>query len=673
MTTYTSHYPPAHNSTYVKAISTYPGSYEYQATDPSKSLTGVNSSNGWDSNGATGSLKFNIDHGEAFVASRIYLENSHISGGYSGRGCKDILVYGTNSATAFANTDYSDTTDLTLLATIQAAAHVASDVADPQYFLITGNSTAYRYTVLRISTGWGDSYIGLRRIEIQSEDEPVTTDVTLSLNQPVSMALIVSLLLDQPVALRKLLSISIDQSCSMELVMSLIQRCRAMSTVSLTLYQWVRSRQQVYMRFAQRVGVCPSVCLSLDQWLQMPGRVTLSLDQAVVIAGQRLTLSLDQMVTMNTDGRVTLRLSQSCALSTDDAIQQLISVSVTVGGRAVDPDYISIKADDSDGFMSANIRFPDYQQYLLCNVGDEVIITELLDDLPAEVTVLQVQSLANPEEIGSADHILTAVSPTIALDEVPLNDDLGPGVADALMTADVAGYGFTMDWQGVDGWPFLVVELRAEDETLYQVLVRLAAASGAFLQSLPDGETIRLRPEYAVNVGDWPTATTDLEINDQDHIFTIDEDPDERDGYNAFMVSGQSCAVGEYRLDDTELTATKKEFRGYQVPFNASQQITLGHKGGDWVSIDYLGIHEEQVTDENVVITAGIGQLQLPCYQLVSWRYKEDGLGDISAEEDGSITSLEIGDALVDVTYITRYRKWIMTDPKGEHVLAYIE
>ena len=499
------------------------------------------------------------------------------------------------------------------------------------------------------------------------------TVVTLSLDQPVSLAQRVRLSLDQPIALRKLLTLSLDQSCGLELSMSLIQRCRAMPQVTMSLNQWLRSLRQVTLRLDQHVGVCPRVRLSLDQHVRMPGRVTLSLDQSVVIAGQLLTLSLDQPVNLANNGRVTMSLAQPCAIANGEAVRQGVSLSVTVGGRLVEPDYVSLKADDSDGFMSAVIRFPDPAQYALCRVGEAVIITELLDDLPAEITVLQVQTLANPEEPGAADHILTAVSPTIALDDELLTDDLGPGVAEDLMIALAAGYGIALDWQGVEGWPFLAGELMAEDETAYAVLVRLAAASGAFLQSLPDGETIRLRPEYQVNIGDWPTAATDLEINDQDHIFSIDEQPDERDGFNAFMVGGQSSAAGNHKLDDKPLTATTKDVRFYHWPWNAAKAIVLGHTGGDWVSIDYLGVHEEIVTDENVVVTAGIGRLQLSCYGIASYRYKEDGLGAVTFEEDGSIATAVIGDALLDVTYLTKYRRWLLTDPRAEHLLIYVD
>ena len=497
--------------------------------------------------------------------------------------------------------------------------------------------------------------------------------VTLTINQPISMAQIVGLSLNQPIALRKLITLGLDQSVGLELAMMLIQRCRAMPSVRLSLNQWLRDLRQVTLQLDQHFGACPQIALTLNQHLKMPFSPTLSLHQPVAIADQQIALSLVQPARLDIDGRVTLALGQPCAITTDAALLQQIGLTVTVGGRIVEPDFVSLKTDDASGYMVATIRFPDVQQYLPCRIGEEVVITELLDALPVEVTVLQVETLTNPEEHGSADHVLTAISPTVVLDDERLTDDLGPGVAATLMTAMAAGYGITLDWQGVSGWPFAAGELVAEDETAYAVLVRLAAASGAFLQSLPDGTTIRLRPEDAVNVGAWPTAATALELNDQDHIFSLDESPDERDGFNAFLVSGQSAAAGDYRLDDTEISATVKEVRCYQVPYRAASTIVLGHTGGDWVSIDYLGVHEELIKDEEVVVTAGLGRLQLPNYGGLTWSYKQDGLGTVTAEEDGSLATAQVGDALLDVSYTTRFRKWRLTDPKAESLQIYID
>ena len=80
MATYTSHYPPSQDSTYVKSTSQYSADYApFKATDPTKSLTGTWTGNNFLSgSGQAVDQKFNIDLGEGHIIKRIYYEN----GGY---------------------------------------------------------------------------------------------------------------------------------------------------------------------------------------------------------------------------------------------------------------------------------------------------------------------------------------------------------------------------------------------------------------------------------------------------------------------------------------------------------------------------------------------------------------------------------------------------------------
>jgi len=167
MPTYTSHYPPAFSWTYVKATTTSGVCYPYKAADPALSLVGYGgSTNEWWSTDIW--QKFNIDLGDAYVFSRLYIENSHDAGDYVDWGIRYFSVYGTNSADAFANLTYANTTDLVLLGTFEAQKHALVDASDPQYFILE-NTTAYRYLVLRLGDGWNASNLSVRHIEIQSD------------------------------------------------------------------------------------------------------------------------------------------------------------------------------------------------------------------------------------------------------------------------------------------------------------------------------------------------------------------------------------------------------------------------------------------------------------------------------------------------------------------------
>ena len=167
---YASAYPPAQSDTYVKATSkTDTDHWAYHATDPAKSLTGLDS-NGWASaiNSPT-NQRVHIDAGRAIVPARIYYENFHHNGGNTDAGAKTFTLWGSNDAGSFADLTYGNDTGWTQLTTSQATLdeHAAANAADPKYITVTG-SAAYRYFALKIADNWGDgTLMGLRRIEVQ--------------------------------------------------------------------------------------------------------------------------------------------------------------------------------------------------------------------------------------------------------------------------------------------------------------------------------------------------------------------------------------------------------------------------------------------------------------------------------------------------------------------------
>lgn len=170
---YSSVYPPAYSSDYVKATSRYDTSSEpWFVTDPAKPLTGTNTSNCWLSAYAVlTNQKFNVDLGTAKVIRRLILENFHTGGSGYDIGIKNFSIYGSNSSAAFLNVDYASLSDLTLLGEFTARPHALIDQSDPQYFVFN-NDTAYRYIILRIADNQGGgTYMGLRHIELQTQDD----------------------------------------------------------------------------------------------------------------------------------------------------------------------------------------------------------------------------------------------------------------------------------------------------------------------------------------------------------------------------------------------------------------------------------------------------------------------------------------------------------------------
>ncbi len=164
-------YPPAQSGTYVKATTTYTTEYPYQATDPTKLLTGGHTGRTWLAN-TYANQRFHIDLGTAKKIVKIYYENYHNAGANTNRGAKTFTLWGSNNAAAFADLTYGTDTNWTQLTSSQATfdQHVALDQADPKYITVN-NLTAYRYYALKIADNWGAvDLLGLRRIELQTAD-----------------------------------------------------------------------------------------------------------------------------------------------------------------------------------------------------------------------------------------------------------------------------------------------------------------------------------------------------------------------------------------------------------------------------------------------------------------------------------------------------------------------
>lgn len=179
--TYISQYPPAFTSTYIKTNAEFSGHEAVSAWNTATPLTGSwTPNNGW----LTDSYDklMTVDLGIPKIIKRIYYEGAH-DGGYPGSGyvghAKEFTFWGSNSPTAFADTDYTHDTDWVQITTAASdlEEHIAADVADPKYMLVT-NSTAYRYYRIKIHNAYPDAfsaYIGLRRIELQADATPHAT------------------------------------------------------------------------------------------------------------------------------------------------------------------------------------------------------------------------------------------------------------------------------------------------------------------------------------------------------------------------------------------------------------------------------------------------------------------------------------------------------------------
>jgi len=168
---YQSKYPPAFNSTYVKATSIRAGYNAEYVCDPSKSLIGNSGlGNEWCTNlYVITNQRFHIDLGVPTVINRIYYENFHHSGESTVVGAKNFTFQGSNGAAAFAELTYATNTNWTDITTSPTVfdQHSAANSPDPKYITVI-NSLPYRYYAIKIADNYGDAgYLAIRRIELQ--------------------------------------------------------------------------------------------------------------------------------------------------------------------------------------------------------------------------------------------------------------------------------------------------------------------------------------------------------------------------------------------------------------------------------------------------------------------------------------------------------------------------
>lgn len=169
--------PGGYSDTYVKATSKWGTQYEpWFGVDPSLKLLGSRGDTSWlTPSGVYTNQKFNVDLGTEEIITRFRMMNQHHAGNDTIYGIKNFTIYGTNSATAFANTTYSNTDNLTSLGDFVLDEYTTTQQWDFQDFDLSSNTTAYRYYVLRIADGYGTTFIGFRQLELLADTKFYTT------------------------------------------------------------------------------------------------------------------------------------------------------------------------------------------------------------------------------------------------------------------------------------------------------------------------------------------------------------------------------------------------------------------------------------------------------------------------------------------------------------------
>jgi len=356
---------------------------------------------------------------------------------------------------------------------------------------------------------------------------------------------------------------------------------------------------------------------------------------------------------------------QQIYMSASAGSQSLHSFSLTVGGRNIDSFVaVGIEAGREQYCLTGDISLKSQAEYLPCTVGEPVVITH-----NAETYHFIVESLARSRSPGQASYTVNIASPAILLDAphaLPMTREFAPNMAATIAQELVAGTGITLVWQILD-WPISKNTLYATDETPLDVLRRIVAAVGGILQSRPDGSLVACY-RYPVDIDKLATGIIDHYYTDADNMFSVADSLDLRSGQNVYLISDGLLSEKTHNLREIAIDDDPygRIIQGYIVPWTGDG-VELTTSGGNWVSIEPMGIITEQIT-EQLEFVNGESSTSSPIYAMLDRTWRERSLGAITYGESGTLSSEIDGESLAEITYQTKYHQWLVRDNAIEDV-----
>jgi len=420
----------------------------------------------------------------------------------------------------------------------------------------------------------------------------------------------------------------------------------------------------------QKYGNADQLMAMLEQPWNLRELFTALREQVYSISGGQHIVEFDQHYALDLYSRYRRLVDQPYVmLPEEDAVEQRPTVTATTAtGLTLEPYHLLIEVDENEYTVSGEIHLKDQAQFISCRHME----TEVEVVIGSTTFSMLVEGPHESEPgVGQQTYIVPLISPTAALDAPyadTLSQEINAGQASDIV-ADLAG-SISVSWSMVD-WYIPAGTIYANDETPYAVIQKIVEAAGGVVQTAPDGSLI-CRPEYPDSVNVWSTSTPDQYYTDQDNFYSVDSTPEIRDGYNQFTISNEDTLDDDLTLEEEEIDERTKVIKVFQVPLDETETINLSHSGGSWVTVANDGLTSEIVTEE-VEIVGGEGTTTNPVYALSAYDYKEDELGAITYHEDGLLQTATDGNSLVEVTYTTKYRKYIVYDPRIENVQFYTE
>ncbi len=643
------------------AYSTTQYSASYVATfvfDTTVSRIGTHTNQSWVST-ATTSQRVIVVFNSPQTFNEIQVSNFHLSGGVTNIGSKDVKV--TSSTDDITDTTYNASiANSTLLKDDTWLQHAASNIEDWQVVFVSTFSIVVQATLEQVY-----NLQDLLR-SVLTQPYHLTDSVQAYVQQVYGLKL--GSTLQQLYSITDVVQAYIQQVYGLKLGATLQQPYGNAPVIKALLNQYYSHSSQIQKILDQRYGNALQIQNSLEQSWNYPGALQSILEQRYAITATELQAISEQIYDMHSRDLVSNSVDQIYGIMAD-ALVQKVTVSATIGGRAVDPHHITEENDRGQYDLSCELHLRRLSEYIACKDGEEILIT-----VDGETSIYFVESRRKARSNrADTNYIITGLSPTARLDapySLPLLKTFEAAKAARIVADLAAPLGITVNWNIVD-WFIPADTLFANNETPYQIIYKIKEAAGATLQSEPDG-SLTVEPAYPVSIPTWKTVTPDLHLSDAQHFFDADEQSDKRNGFNQFYISDQFASTGSLQPEEFQISDTEKQIRCYQVPWDDQANVDLTTSGGDWVSIEPMGIRAE-IKTETVEFVSGSANTSRPIFDLLSLNWLQTQLGAVTFSENGKLSAEIKGESLLQITYQTKYHLWLARDAKIEQVQFVVE
>lgn len=485
--------------------------------------------------------------------------------------------------------------------------------------------------------------------------------LTVALSQPYTLSGPIAVL-SQPYDIRTEFTVVLSQPYSYDITTVLSQPYSDMDALTTVLRQYYGDKPQLTTVLEQKYGNMYQMTAALKQEYSLLAGLTTTLKQPYSLLASLGPVTLSQIYDLQLRNEFTTVLAQPYSMFPSIS-GDFPETWVTIEGSAVDILTIDYDYHIDQYCGNFNLELARYEQWLQIDYKQEVIVR-----IGATDHYLIVVDIGDKLEHTGSTYNIECKSPAVLLDfpfasKVP-DSFVVSGLASEVVEALANLEGLSVSWH-MDSDPPLTSETTVVGNSPLSGIKSIVNALGGRINSHPDG-TIHAVKRYAINSNEYDTAATTGYYTTGVDFTTLSTDADKRDGYNVFSVSNTQ-GTDSYQLITESITDSKYIVMAWKVPWS-TQDVTLTTSETTNVTITTFGETLEAKTDE-IEIVNGSGNVTRTCNSVTSWDYKDStDLGNVAITEDGVVTTATAGNSIVEITYNTRYWKWIVQDTDIEKV-----